>query len=317
MKHEKMEAEPPDDATFRASVVGASEAAALFDASPWLTRFELWHRKTGGISTPEFNAIASDGTPENERVYFGVKLEPLIVEAACERWGYVPLNTPHRLDNGGGLGGHPDKIVMDNGEKVVLEVKTADWLVAKKWGEEPPLHYLLQNMSYQGLAGCVRGDMIVLVGGNELRRFQYAFRPKLYAEIEARVAEFWRTVRDGEPPRPDYARDKDVLSSLYDDAADTLIDLRLDNRMPDLAAEYLAAKARQKIADTEVEAAQAEILEKIGNNGAAMVDGYSVKVPTVAGKPDSIITADMVGTVLKGRKPHRRFYIKSLEKKEA
>ncbi len=301
------------DAAFRASVVGASEVAALFDSSPWLTRFELWHRKTGTIATPEFNAINPDGTPENERVYFGVKLEPLVIEAACERWGYKPIDTAHQLDNGNGLGGHPDRLVTDRGEKVVLEVKTADWLVAKKWGEEPPLHYLLQNMAYQGLAGCVRGDMIVLVGGNELRRFQYDFRPKLYAEIEARVAEFWRTVRDNEPPRPDYTRDKDTLAEMYGDAGDTVIDLRLDNRMPDLAAEYLAAKEWQKKADTAVEAAQAEILEKIGNNAMAMVEGYSVKVPTVAGKPDTIITAEMVGQTIKGRRAHRRFYVKQLE----
>jgi predicted phage-related endonuclease len=314
VKHEKLKA-PPDDATFRASVVGASEVAALFDASPWLTPFELWHRKNGTIDTPEFNAVAPDGTPENERIYFGVKLEPLIIEAACERWGYTPLNTPHILDNGKGLGGHPDQIVTDKGERVVLEVKTADWLVAKKWGEEPPLNYLLQNMSYQGLAGCVRGDMIVLVGGNELRCFQYAFRPKLYAEIERRVADFWKSVRDNKPPRPDFTRDKSALSEIYNDPTDTLIDLRLDNRMPDLTAEYLQAKAWQKQADTAVEAAQAEILEKLGNNTAAMVEGYSVRVPIVAGKPDAIITPDMVGDTLKGRKAHRRFYIKEMESK--
>lgn len=300
------------DAAFRASVVGASEVAALFDASPWLTRFELWHRKQGNIDTPEFNAIADDGTPENERIFWGVKLEQAIIEAACERWGYQPIETPHRLDNGKGLGGHPDKIVTDQGERVVLEVKTADWLVAKKWGEEPPLHYLLQNMAYQGLAGCIRGDMIVLVGGNELRRFQYDFRPKLYAEIEARVAAFWQSVRDGNPPKPDFTRDKDVLAEIYDDAAETVIDLRLDNRMPDLAAEYLAAKEWQKKADTAVEAAQAEILEKLGNNATALVEGYSVRVPTVAGKADTIITPNMVGQTIKGRKAHRRFYIKEI-----
>jgi predicted phage-related endonuclease len=47
-----------DEAKFRASHVGASEAAALFDCSPYLTRFELWHRKAGNIATPEFNALA-------------------------------------------------------------------------------------------------------------------------------------------------------------------------------------------------------------------------------------------------------------------
>src|SRR5690606_13844867 len=75
-----------DDAAFRASVVGSSEVAALFDASPYLTRFELWHRKKGNIATPEFDAVADDGTPDNERIWWGVRLEKAILDAACERF---------------------------------------------------------------------------------------------------------------------------------------------------------------------------------------------------------------------------------------
>ncbi len=72
-------------------------------------------------------------------------LEPVIVQMACERWAYVPLDTPKRLDNGKGLGGHPDKLVRCPVRGPgVLEVKTADWLVAKQWGDEPPVNYLMQ-----------------------------------------------------------------------------------------------------------------------------------------------------------------------------
>jgi predicted phage-related endonuclease len=58
-----------DEAKFRAEHVGASEVAALFDCSPYLTCFELWHRKAGNISTPAFpstacpTATASAGIP--------------------------------------------------------------------------------------------------------------------------------------------------------------------------------------------------------------------------------------------------------------
>lgn len=298
------------DAAFRASVVGASEVAALFDESPWLTRFELWHRKAGNVAVPDFNAVV-DGTPENERIYFGVKLEPVIVEAACERWGYIPMPTPGRLDNGAGLGGHPDKLVRcpERGPGV-LEVKTADWLVAKKWGDEPPLHYLLQSQTYQGLAGVAWGDVVVLVGGNQLVRFQYEFRPKVYAEIERRVAEFWRSVEAGVAPKPNYTRDGDTLAELHSDPTDTVVDLRRDNRMPELLQEYLDAKAAELAATCRVDAAKAEILEKLGDASAALVEGYSCRVPLQAGSPDRVITADMVGQVIKGRAPHRRFYVR-------
>ena len=153
-----------DDA-FRSSVVGASEVAALFDASPYVTRFELWHRKVGNVATPDFGG--------NERIEAGIRLEPVIIDWACDKWGYAKAETPKRLDNRNGLGGHPDQLVVcpDRGSGL-LEVKTADWLVAKSWGEEPPLHYQLQAMSYMGLAGVTWGDIVILVGGNELRDLQ-------------------------------------------------------------------------------------------------------------------------------------------------
>lgn len=298
------------DDQFRASVVGASEVAALFDASPWLTRFELYHRKKGTIATPEFNAV-TDGTPENERVYWGVKLERVIIEAACERWGYEPVDTPKRLDNGKGLGGHPDKLVIcpERG-RGILEVKTVDWLVAKGWGDEPPLNYLLQSQSYQGLAGVTWGDVIVLVGGNELRRFQYNFRPKVYAEIEARVAEFWRDVEAGKAPKPDYGRDGKAIAEIYGDPTATVIDMRHDNRMPELLTEYLAAREAEVLAGARVDAFKAEIMDKLGNNAEAIIDGFSCRAPLIAGKPDTIITADMVGQTIKGRASYRRLYVK-------
>lgn len=299
------------DEQFRASVVGASEVAALFDASPWLTRFELWHRKTGSISTPAFNATKPDGSPENERIYWGVKLEKAIVEAACERWGYEPLETPHRLDNGKGLGGHPDQRVMcPQRGRGILEVKTADWLVAKEWGDEPPLNYLLQSQTYQGLDQASWGDLIVLVGGNDLRRFQYDFRPKIYADIEARVIEFWQSVEAGKAPKPDYAKDGRAVAELYGNPAATATDLRRDNRMPELLREYLEAKEAETLAGARVDAAKCELLEKLGDHAEAIVDGFTCRAPLVGGKPDSVITPDMVGQVVKGRAAYRRFTIK-------
>lgn len=302
------------DAAFRARVVGAGEVAALFDMSPWLTHFELWQRKAGKIATPEFNARNPDGSPVNSRIHWGVKLEKLIVQEACERWGYEPLPTPERLDNGKGLGGHPDKIVWcpERKAKVTLEVKTVDWLERKKWGEEPPTQYLIQPNTYAGLGETPYFDVIAMVlgGSTDLERHQYEFRAKLYAETERRVADFWASVRAGRAPKPEYSRDGSTIAELYGAPEETLVDLRHDNRMPEVLVEYLQAKEAERAAMHRVDAAKAEILEKLGNNTAAMVDGFSCRVPLQAGSPDREITADMVGQVIKGRAAHRRFYIK-------
>jgi predicted phage-related endonuclease len=304
--------QPDKDAIFRARHVGASEATALFGENPWLTEFELFHRKRGTIATPEFNAVADDGTPDNERIYWGVRLEAAIIEAAKERYGYTdrqPADPP--LSNGKGLGGHPDRRVIcpDRGPGII-EVKVVDWLIRKGWGDEPPTNYLLQNNTYQGLDGVTWGDILVLVGGNKLERFQYDFRPKLYAETEKRVERFWADVHANRPPKPDYSRDGDTIAELYTPGTDAVVDLRGDNLAMSAAMEWLRADAECKEAAGRRDAARAEIMDKLGDAGVGLLDGITIKAPTVAASPDITITDKMLGQVLKGRRAHRRFSIK-------
>jgi predicted phage-related endonuclease len=302
-----------DEAKFRAEHVGASEVAALFDCSPYLTCFELWHRKAGNISTPAFDVIGADGTPEDERIYWGVRLEAAVIEAAKERFGYIDRDPVDRLSNGNGLGGHPDRrVICPERGPGVLEVKTADWLVRKQWGDEPPAHYLLQSQSYQGLDKVLWGDVLVLVGGNKLERFSYDFRPKIYAEIEKRVEAFWRSIRANEPPPADYTRDGSTIADLYRDGDDSVADLTGDNLAAVAAANYLHAAERRKVAQGEEDAAKAELLDKMGAASTAMINGFMARATTVAATPPTEITDEMVGATIGGRKSYRRFSVKEV-----
>lgn len=311
-----MNASASQDAIFRAQHVGASEATALFGCNPWLTEFELWHRKKGNIAVPEFNALRADGSLESERIFWGVRLEAAIIDGSKERYGYIdrePADPP--LTNGRGFGGHPDRRVFCpvRGSNGIVETKMVDWLERKKWGDEPPLNYLVQANGYAGLDKVGWFDLLVLVGGNKLERFQYDFRPALYAKTEKLVEAFWQSIHANKPPKADYTRDVAAMAEIYADAGDTLIDLTRDNRMAEVLQEYLEAKADETAAGCRVDAAKCEILEKLGENTSALVDGYSCRVPVVGGSADKIITAEMVGQVIKGRAAHRRFYVKPKE----
>jgi len=302
------------DAAFRAAHVGASEVAALFDASPWLTHFELYHRKVGTIATPDFNAVRDDGTPENERIHWGVILEDAIVAEACRRWGYVEREPVRHLSNGKGLGGHPDRrVICPERGPGVLEAKMVDWLEVKKWGDEPPVHYLLQNQSYQGLDGVTWGDMIVLVGGNELRRFQYDFRPGLFAEIERRVGDFWDRVRANNAPPVDYSRDGASLIEAIGAPDDSLADLRDCLEAEQEAMDWLDARARRDAAITDMDIAKARLIERIGAAGTALLPSFRIGCGETKGSPDKEVTADMIGTVIKGRRGYRRFDVKEIK----
>jgi predicted phage-related endonuclease len=299
------------EAQFRASVVGASEVAALFDCSPYLTRFELWHRKKGNIATPEFNARHDNGSPEDERILWGVKLEAAIIEEAKERYGYIDRDQVERLSNGNGLGGHPDRrVICPERGPGILEVKTADWLIRKSWGDEPPMHYLLQSQAYQGLDKVAWGDVLVLVGGNKLERFCYDFRPKIYAEIEKRVADFWASVEANDPPPADYTRDLDTIGELYREGTDESVDLTGDNLAHEAAAAFLFAKEARLEAEKREDAAKAELLDKLGTASTALLNGFTVRATTVAAIPDRPAQPD---EIIKGRRAYRRITVKEMK----
>jgi predicted phage-related endonuclease len=300
----------PPDATFRASHVGASEVAALFDASPWVTKFELFHRKRGTIATPEFNEVV-DGKPADMRVFCGVMLEPVVIDIACRLWGYERVETPKKLTNGRGLGGHPDQLVRCPERGVgVLEVKTADWLVAKGWGDEPPLHYQLQAQTYAGLAGVEWCEIVTLVSGNDPRRFALPFKPKLYAEIEARVAAFWADVKAGRAPPVDYARDAATLVEAIGSPDDTVADLRDNLDAEQDAIDFLAGKALRDEGEARMDAAKCRLIERIGTAGRAILPGHKIGCNRTKDTPDREAKP---GEIIKGRRGYRRFDLKSVE----
>lgn len=300
------------DAAFRASVIGASEVGALFGKSPWLTEFELWHRKAGSIGTPEF---ATD-----ERQQAGVRMEAAIIDWACDKWGYVKLVTPERVQDGR-LGGHPDQLAeCPERGRVVLEIKTVDRLSFREWGDEPPLHYQLQALTYAGLLGCDWADLIVLIGGNQLERFQIAARPRLYAEIKARAEAFWASIAENRPPLPDFSRDCETIAALCCDLSQAEIDLSGDNQLVAACAEYLEAQSAEKEAAARKSAALAEIMFKLSS--AAEAGGAPAK-RVIAALPGFRVTATLVeavpdrparpGEIIKGRRAYRRFSVKESE----
>jgi predicted phage-related endonuclease len=287
------------DWEFRSTHVGASECAALFDCSPYLTRFELWHRRKGNIDSPDLSGV--------ERVEWGLRLEPAIIAAAADRWGYELEETPRRLSNERGLGGHPDQLATDERGPGIIEIKTADWLVFKQWGSEPPEHYLLQAIAYAGLAGRSWCDIVVLVGGNRLERFCYDFRPKIYGEIERRVEAFWQSIEANDPPPADYTRDLDTIADLYRDGTDEVVDLTADNLAHEAAAAFLFAKEARLDAEKKEDAAKAELMDKMGAASVATLNGFLVRATTVAAVPERVAEP---GEIIKGRRAYRRITVK-------
>ena len=294
--------------------VGASEVAALFGAQPpyAMSHYALWQAKAGRIPEPDAGG---------ERPRWGLLLEEAIMAGAAERngWkhyrrcGYVYHPTV------AGMGCSPDFVLLDgpSGAPIAaVEAKNADWLIHRRqWGDEPPLHILLQAQHQMACTGLGICHVVALVGGNDLHCYPIERRPSIIAEIERRVAAFWQSIRDGkEPPVDGSESTAAAVAALYphDDGDDEPADLSADNELPDLCANLLQAGALRRQYEAAEREAKSNILVKIGPHRAAVCNGFRLSAPETKATPARVITEADVGNVVKGRAGFRRLTVKEM-----
>lgn len=297
--------------------VGGSEVAALFGVQSdyALSHYALWHVKAGLAPAPEV------GGP---RVSWGLYLEQAIAEAAAVENGWTLRKGGYCTDDTTpGMACTLDyEIEASDADRAdgrdgigVLEIKNADWLVwRRKWtDDEPPLHILLQLQHQLACAGREWGMVACLVGGNDLRIYPYRARPKLIADIRARVTAFWQSIREGKPPPVDGSEGAThVLKSLYAESVDGIADLQADNELPEICAGILHAVNARKEAEKRESEFKNRLRAKLGSHLKARAQGFFISVAVTPEKPPITITPEMVGTVLPGRAASQRFTVKEL-----
>jgi predicted phage-related endonuclease len=209
------------------------------------------------------------------------------------------------------FGGHLDyEVVAHDKGPGVVEIKTVDRMIFRDWPEgEPPIHYQLQLQSYLAITGRAWGALVALVGGNDLKIWEFDARPKTIEKIESAVAEFWRDVTDKREPKPDFLADAKAISALHSDAGGGIADLAGDNRIPELCANYLAAAADEKDAAERKAAAKSEILTKIGVADKGVCGEFTISATAVKATEPKIITPDMIGQSIGGRAGYRNIKI--------
>lgn len=296
----------------RAQVVGGSEVAALYGVQqPYqMGLYALWHVKAGMIEPPPV---------EGERIDWGNDLEAAIATVAARREGWT-------ISQGGqvqdaqcpGLGCTLDFVIEDAAGNGCLEVKNVDGMVFKnKWQDgEPPIHILLQLQHQLAATGYSWGVVASLVNGNKLELYRYEARPKLIADIRARVAAFWKSIRENKPPAIDGSDSAFyALRELTPDLVDDAICLDGDNRFPEACAELAEVLARKKTVATREKELKAEIELKLGEHKRGWGSGWAANFIVNGGSEGTLITPEMVGTYMGGREGHRYIKIKEYEVK--
>lgn len=268
----------------RLRTVGSSEVAALFGCSPYDTPFSLWHRKRG--------AIAAADLGDNRRVRAGMKFEDAIAELVAEGAGLeIRKVREYRLsERVEGMGASLDFEAIEDGAAVPLEIKNVAQSEWHKWagdGEiDPPAHIGLQVQHQLAVTGAPHAYIGVLVGGWDAKLVRQERHATVIAQIEAKIAAFWRSIADGEEPAPDYGRDLDAMELVRLACAPGAVDLTGNERVERLMERYRHAKATERAAAADAEAARAELLDCIGAAEEAFCRGGKIKTKRLAAEAE-------------------------------
>ncbi|AFN39076.1 RecE-like recombination exonuclease [Burkholderia phage BcepMigl] len=277
----------------RAKDLTSTEAAALFEASPYFTEFELHQLKTGRLSK-EFE--------ENERMKWGTRLENAIAAGIAEDYGLIvePFKVYMRIPSlrmgssfdfkiVGIVPGHEHneaREMFDKHGPGIMEVKNVDGLQFRRaWIEdgdviEAPPHIEFQVQHQLEVADLEWSLIAPLVGGNTPKPVIRERDGEVGALIVERVANFWARVDAGVSPEPNYTKDADTISKLYLENDGSTLDLTDNPRVFELCRDYKAAGADEKAAGERKKAAKAELLTIIEAAKTVRAAGFSISAGT-------------------------------------
>lgn len=281
----------------------STDIAALFGCSPYLSAFELWHRKKMG-DVAEFQM--------NPRVMWGQRLERTISEGIAEDYGFkIRHMTEYIRIPALRLGSSFDNAIDEDG---LLEVKNVDGLAYKDgWiaddaSFEAPPHIELQVQHQLLVSGRAYANIGALIGGNRAILIKRFPDKEIHDAIKTKAVAFWHSIDNNEEPAPDFKQDAKFISHLnsYSEPGKVIGAEELDPRINDLALKYKHLAAEESTAKESKEAVKAEILTLIGDAEKVYSDKFSISAKVI---PPALIEAYT-------RKPYRDFRVNLKKHKE-
>lgn len=271
----------------RAQDITSTDAPALFNLSPYQTRFELWHAKKAG----EVQVI-----DPNDRMLWGTRLQDAIADGIAEDQRLVVRRMPEYMripearigssfdfEIEGVLPGSPFAPIFDELGPGILEIKNVDWLAFRNgWTieddfiEAPP-HIEVQVQHQQLVAGRRWSLLGALVGGNRYELLERRADESVHRGIIAGARAFWASIDAGQAPDPVMPDDADAVIAMNQFAEPgKLYDASNDAAVATLVREYHQYGEEKRRAEEAQNVRKAELLAAIGDHEKVLLDGFSV-----------------------------------------
>jgi len=202
----------------RTNGIGGSEVSIILGLNPWKTPLQLYMEKIGELEPVDLTG--------NQNVHFGNVLEDVIAQEYARR-NNVKVRRRNSAINFPGRGwafANVDRTI--DGQKTVLECKSADKWTSDKWGDDgtdqAPDYYLTQVVWYMKALNYPQSVIAVLIGGNDFRQYPIERSPGLEDMVYRKAKEFWfNHVLARNPPEP--TNDSDLALMYARDNGDALV----------------------------------------------------------------------------------------------
>lgn len=295
----------------RNTSIGASEIAALFGAG-YQTQEQLWNAKVNDVQVVETGPMRR-----------GLELEPLVFAMAA-RDGLIPPMATGTLRYGHTIrhpsmpiSASPDGVCSDG---TLVQVKTTRY--GSGYGESDsnlyPVRVWYQCQQEQFITGADRTILVVLIGGQELRRYTIE-ADRLSQEKMSQIAREWwnEHVVTRTPPPLSYGDD---MSSRWVSRESVLI---ADIGLQELVRQAVERHEELKAVKTALGKLKWEIQNRMGPHDTLVFPGGESPVITwKSGDSDTFNLAEFrkqcpnLADSFMEAKPRRTFLFKSIDEEE-
>lgn len=254
--------------------ISATQVPALFNQSPYMTLYMLWHHFKNGLPL--------DADP-NERMEWGFALQTIIIEAAAKKLRLEHVENvadEYSRSPDFRVGCTIDGFMLDPSRGLgFVECKNVDGLVFRdQWTDDAaPPHIELQHQTQlmvphpeHGLPKW--GVIAALVGGNELKLYERQPLDDVQNLIAGEATAFFESLEKGIEPDA-FGDEKEIaaLAFLYPEAPElkTLVidDPDKANAFADTADQYAKVREQRLISEKAEKQLKAKLLATAKDNG--------------------------------------------------
>lgn len=231
----------------RKQYIGGSDVSAILGLNPYKNRMDLYFEKVNELAVEE---------PDNDRLWFGREVEPVIAKRFAEEYGLtvkidnkIRTNREHPF-----LAANIDRLIesVDERGPGILEIKTTNKFYAETWENEIPEMWLTQLYHYMSVTG-YRWAYIAYLVDRDFHVF-YVERDEevdqVIKRIEEKLVSFWKDHVEPQMPPPPQNYDEVVQLFPTEEPGKSV---ELSKNMRQMFLNYLAAKDDEKKAKAEAE----------------------------------------------------------------